>query len=102
MIEIIRDRAKRDERIEHIGACSGALSADLLRKASAIIEDVRSRGDEAVIEYTEKFDGVHLDADALCVDEETLRSSVERVDVHVFEASRASSRRVRVCHEHKV
>ncbi|SRR2546423_102835 len=102
MIEIIRDRAKRDERIEHIGARSAALSADLLRKVSAIIEDVRSRGDEALIEYTEKFDGVRLEPENLRVDEETLHSSAERVDVHVIEALRESIRRVREFHEHEI
>ena len=38
----------------------------------------------------------------LRVDEETLRSSAERVDVHVIEALRESIRRVREFHEHEV
>ncbi|OLE52898.1 MAG: histidinol dehydrogenase [Acidobacteria bacterium 13_1_20CM_3_53_8] len=88
--------------MEHIGARSAALSADLLRKVSAIIEDVRSRGDEALIEYTEKFDGVRLEPENLRVDEETLHSSAERVDVHVIEALRESIRRVREFHEHEI
>ncbi|HMF57621.1 MAG TPA: histidinol dehydrogenase [Pyrinomonadaceae bacterium] len=102
MIEIIRDQATRDERIKQISARCVVLDTELLRKVSAIIDDVRSRGDEALIEYTEKFDGIRLEPESLRVDEETLRRSAERVDERVVEALREAIRRVREFHEHEI
>ena len=39
----------------------GAFNADALVAATNIVEDVRKRGDEALREYTAKFDGVEME-----------------------------------------
>lgn len=41
---------------------------------------VKEKGDEAVFEYTEKFDGVRLDAENLLVTEEEIAEAYEQVD----------------------
>ena len=41
---------------------TGAFNAKALKAATDIVEDVRARGDEAVREYTERFDGVKLES----------------------------------------
>lgn len=103
MIEIVRERSARDERTEQIAARrNSAFDSELLAKVSAIIEDVRSRGDEALIEYTEKFDGVSLAPAELRVDLDSLQKSAERVDPRVVEALREAIKRVREFHEHEV
>lgn len=38
------------------------LSDEVLRVVESIVNDVKNRGDKAVIEYTEKFDGIKLDS----------------------------------------
>ena len=63
---------------------SGALPADIMASAEAIVDDVRSRGNEAVREYCNKFDGACpasfrvpqelIDAAPGMVDPEFLRS----------------------------
>ena len=40
---------------------TGAFNAEALIAATNIVEDVRSRGDEALREYTMKFGGVELE-----------------------------------------
>src|SRR5918999_2509957 len=45
---------------------------DVAAEVKAIVEDVRLRGDAAVIEHTERLDGVRLAASDLVVDEDTL------------------------------
>ncbi|MEG0759711.1 MAG: histidinol dehydrogenase, partial [Raoultibacter sp.] len=40
---------------------TGAFNAEALIAATSIVEDVRNRGDEALREYTERFDGVTLE-----------------------------------------
>ena len=40
---------------------TGAFNAPALAAATDIIEDVRERGDAALRDYTERFDGVRVD-----------------------------------------
>ena len=45
-----------------------------------IVNDIHSRRDAALFEYTEKFDGVRLDAEHLLVTEEEIAEAYEQVD----------------------
>src|ERR1051325_6138466 len=40
----------------------GAISDDLIQKTKLIMDEVAKYGDSALIDYTEKFDGVRLDS----------------------------------------
>ena len=55
-----------------------------------IIEDVRSRGDEAVIAYTRRFDGPELTPGRLRVAAEEIESALERVEPRLLEGLRRS------------
>ena len=57
-----------------LGRGSGDFSAQE-ETVKEIIQNVRDRGDAAVFEYTEKFDGVSLDAESLYVSEEEIRQA---------------------------
>jgi len=69
---------------------------------AAIVEDVRLRGDAALVEYAARFDGVRLRPAELRVEETALRDSATRVDARVHEAVRASIRNVRAFHEREL
>ncbi len=101
MIEIIKsnERVRRAAKLAHIKARSVALDAALMTTVSAIIADVRQRGDAALVAYTERFDGVTLAPAALRVDEATLRTSAARVDAAVLAALRAAIKNIRAFHE---
>jgi histidinol dehydrogenase len=103
MIEII-ESASKDQRLSklaRIASRSVALDAGLMRDVAAIIEEVRQHGDAALIDFTDRFDGVRLDRSRLRVDEETLRNSAARTDASVLKALRESIKRVRAFHEHE-
>lgn len=85
--------------LARLAARSVALDSELLAQVSAIIEDVRQRGDEAVIEYTRRFDGVEVNAGALRVTEEMLRQSAERVEPQIVAALRVAIANVKTFHE---
>ncbi len=55
------------------------ISADVDKSARAIIDDVRARGDTAVIEYTEKFDRLALTADQLAISQEAIAAAEQAV-----------------------
>ncbi|MFE0762037.1 histidinol dehydrogenase [Streptomyces smyrnaeus] len=89
------------------GPMSGALDRDLLPRAELDVEaalekvrpicdDVRHRGAAAVIEYTEKFDGVRLERTR--VPAEALREALEELDPTVRAALEESVRRARIVH----
>ena len=99
MIRIVRDNEVA-ELMSRLGSRSVALDADLLAQVGSIIDDVRVRGDEALIEYTRRFDGVELQE--LRISEEALRRSAEKVDQKVVAALRAAVENVRVFHERQV
>jgi len=63
-----------------------------------IVEDVRERGDEAVIRYTELFDGVRLDPSRLRVSDEEIRKAYEQVDADVVEAMKSAAKAIEKFH----
>ena len=51
----------------------------------AIVEDVKNRKDQAVFEYTKKFDHADISADNIRVTEEEIRQAMESVDPQLIE-----------------
>ncbi len=69
----------------------GAFNADALVAATDIVEDVRKRGDEALREYTAKFDGVEMEE--FRVSQEAIDEAIAKVDPKVAAAiQKAASR----------
>ncbi|MFD3944557.1 histidinol dehydrogenase [Streptomyces sp. NPDC058579] len=67
-----------------------------LEKVRPICEDVHHRGDAALVEYAEKFDGVTLEH--VRVPAEALAEALEQLDPAVREALEESIRRTRIVH----
>jgi histidinol dehydrogenase len=101
VIEIIHsnETTQLADKLQQIRARSVALDAELMSQVSAIIQDVRSRGDAALIDYTERFDGCTIQASDLRVSKQTLNSSAASVAPEVLAALREAIRRVRFFHE---
>jgi histidinol dehydrogenase len=101
MIEVIRreEGERREAKLARVAARSVALDGELMRAVAVVLEDVRTRGDEAVVEYTERFDGVRLERGELRIGERQLRQSAQLVDARVREALREAIKRVRAFHE---
>ncbi|MEM2320565.1 MAG: histidinol dehydrogenase [Candidatus Bathyarchaeia archaeon] len=70
------------------------LDAELLNYVDGIISDVRERGDKALIELTEKFDGVRLDIDRLRVGQEEIKEAYNRVGERQLSAIETAKRRI--------
>ena len=65
------------------------------KSAAAIIADIRQRGDAAVAEYAEKFDGVKLDPTQFRVSDAEIAAAVRRLPRADKSAIRAALRQVR-------
>jgi len=93
-------RINKTELVERLARRSVALDAELMRVVQSIIDDVRVRGDEALIDYTARFDRVELKQ--IRIDEEELRRCAARVDERVRRALREAIANVREFHQRQV
>jgi len=80
-----------EERQVRIG---GSLPSNLEVQVRRIIETVKERGDSALIEFTEKFDGVSLEADRLKVTEEDVARAYDLVSEEQISAIELAKSRV--------
>ena len=86
------------------------LLADLLKRdpnnygqyadtVQTIVDDVKARGDEALFEYTEKFDKVKVTKDTIRVTEEEIDEALKQVDPKLMEVMVKSMKNIRAFHE---
>ncbi len=66
---------------------------------NTIVNDVRSRGDEPIFEYTEKFDKIKLDENSIKVSKEEIDEAYTLVDAELTEVIKKSAKNVREYHE---
>lgn len=64
-----------------------------------VIQDVREKGDQAIIEYCQKFDKVTLEPSALKVTEEEFAKARESLDPSVKEVIEVSAKNIRKFHK---
>jgi histidinol dehydrogenase len=75
-VKIIRCTSKKLEKIYNRGLTNKSRIAERVKK---IIEDVRDSGDEALIKYTRKFDGVKLSARQLKVSDIDISGAYQNI-----------------------
>lgn len=68
-------------------------------KVNEIIEQVRTRRDEAVFAYTKQFDGADISADNVLVTEAEIQEAYRQVDPSLLEVMRKSLVNIRSFHE---
>ena len=68
-------------------------------KVAAIVDDVRKRRNEAVFEYTEKFDHAKINASNIRVTKEELEEAYSQVDPELLEVIRKALVNIRAYHE---
>lgn len=64
-----------------------------------ILNTVKERGDQAIFDYTEKFDGCKLSPETLQVSKEEISKAYEKVDPSLVEVIRKSLRNIQEYHE---
>lgn len=84
-LEALRDRSR-------------APTPEVEAAVRTILEDVRQQGDLALLSYTEKFDGVRLDAGTLRVPEAEARAALESLDMGVRKALLLAAERIEAFH----
>lgn len=75
---------------------------DVRKVASAIVEDVRIRGDAALLEYTARFDGITLQADELLVTKEEIDAAYNSLPRDLIAVMERAAENIRVFHRRQV
>lgn len=73
-------------------------SPDVDAIVAGIIEDVRSRGDDAVLELTAKFDRLQLSADQLAISSAEVDAAIASVSAEERQALELAAERIRAYH----
>jgi len=103
MIEVINShhQERLTEKLKRIRERNVALDGDLMSQVGSIIDDVRRRGDAALIDYAAQFDNCVMQASELRISEEELRHIASNVDTELLQALSEAIRNVRRFHEHE-
>ncbi|RJQ52486.1 MAG: histidinol dehydrogenase [Actinobacteria bacterium] len=98
-MEIERFGVSTPDDIERVLAMrpKGGIDAGVLDSAADIIAEVRAHGDQAIYMYTQRFDGVRLDA--LRVMPEELATAASKCDAGFLEALAVAADRITSFHE---
>ncbi len=75
-------------------------AADVSGAVSDIISDVRARGDQALLDYTARFDGARLDA--LQVSVEEMEQALAEVEPEFLRILNTAAENIRAFHSHQV
>lgn len=101
MIEVIPsdDKDRLKQKLRRLKERNVALDAGLMNQVESIIEEVRTRGDIALVEYAARFDGYQQQASELRVSAEALDRAASQVDAKLLAALDEAIRNVRAFHE---
>ncbi|WP_296999200.1 histidinol dehydrogenase [Thalassospira sp. UBA848] len=73
--------------------------ADVDAAVANIIDDVRTRGDEAVCEYTNRFDRLNIDASGMAVTAAEVDAAIGDIDAGLLKSLELAATRIRAYHE---
>jgi len=90
----IYDKSKSNELLELLSERAENIPADIMNTVADVINEVRKNGDEALKNYSEKFDGVKLEKFYLTEEEkeelinkvpEELKNTIEKASKNIYE-----------------
>lgn len=75
------------------------VSSEIQQAVHKILENVRERGDEALIQYTKEFDQTDISAVGLRVKEEEIETAISSLDPKIMELFQRAATNIRRFHE---
>lgn len=87
------------EYIDSLRKRAGNISEDISATVDRILEDIRSKGDAALIEYTNKFDSKYIDRENLKVSVLEIDDAYKKVDKDFIEAITTAKSNIWEFHE---
>ncbi|NLE00930.1 MAG: histidinol dehydrogenase, partial [Fibrobacter sp.] len=91
-----------DRQLQTIFTARQSRDKEVSEKVEKIIDDIREHGDEALLEYTKKFDGVTLTQKTIRVSREELSQSASRIKAELKAAINEAAKRIKTYHKKQV
>jgi histidinol dehydrogenase len=101
-VRLDRSSADFDERFGKFLSTKREVSADVEAAARAIVQDVATRGDAALIEATKKYDRLELDAGGLRVTPAEVEAAVKACDAPTLDALKFARDRIETFHRRQM
>jgi histidinol dehydrogenase len=102
LMKILRAGEKEFDR--YLSGVEGRVAQDSLRlekKVRFILKDVRNRGDEALVHYTQVFDGLRIPIHQLQVKGSEVRGAYRKIPRDFLGTLKQAARRIRKFHQHR-
>lgn len=88
--------------LDKLIAWNAVSDADVEQRVAKIIQQVRTEGDQALIDLTNQFDRRSIKSmDELCIDASQLTAALESIDTETREALEAAAKRIGDYHQHQ-
>ena len=92
-----------DQQLDTLLAWDVGDNSDVAEVVADVLADVRTRGDEAILAYTQKFDGLDINsAEDLRISSADMQRAAERIGSEQLHALQAAAQRIRDYHEHQI
>ncbi|RUM29729.1 MAG: histidinol dehydrogenase, partial [Aquifex sp.] len=99
IVDLRKEDWKRDERLEYLAKRGEILEEEYEKSVKEILKRVKEEGDKAVIEYTEKFDGIKLTPETMEIPFTELEKAYNEIEPEVRNALEVAEERIRIFHE---
>ncbi len=103
MLRIITDQTEAQQELHRI---SERTNNDNIEKQSAVVKDiiatVRQKGDEALLEYTEKFDGQTISAKQIKVSGSEIDTAYQKISRDLLKAIQLAAKKIEDFHQQRV
>ncbi len=95
-------RSELAEIIKKLGLRSKMDTAEVNQRVKEILTAVKSRGDQAILDYTETFDRVRLRSEELLVSKAEIEEAMAEVEPKVIKALEAAAENIRRFHQEQL
>ncbi len=105
MIEIIKLTdfdSDQNPKLKHILQRTSGLTDEIVARTQSIVSAVKARGDEALFEFTEKFDGITHTPKTIIADRNLIEELAAQVDADLLAAMREAIANIRFYHQHQL
>ena len=72
---------------------------DVVSVVEDVLNDIKANGDEAVLKYTEKFDGVTLTSQSMKITKEEIDEAMKEIDPELMSIIQMAAKNIRTFHE---
>ena len=100
MIKIIKgNKEGKEDYLKLLKSRRTEVDSDVVKTVAGILDEVRKRGDSALIEYTNRLDSEELNSGNILVDRGEIDEAYEKVDKEFIEALKKAKKNIEKFHE---